>query len=213
MSRSHGILPVACLALASCGGGDSGDNAIAYDCSVFPAAAASPFILPWNVGTTHRANPHAARETSPQKYALDLLMPIGTEVLAILDGTVVRVVENFTDDDHTRGHENYVYVQHADDTVARYIHLTNNGALVAVGDAVAQGQVIGLSGDTGNSTDPHLHLDVTEGCCAVPPDYNQLPEGQTRPLNFRNAAGVTAAITPDLSCGLLLGEFYTALPY
>ena len=106
-----------------------------------------------------------------------------------------------------------VYVQHADDTVARYIHLTNNGALVAVGDAVAQGQVIGLSGDTGNSTDPHLHLDVTEGCCAVPPDYNQLPEGQTRPLNFRNAAGVTAAITPDLSCGLLLGEFYTALPY
>ena len=139
MSRSHGILPLACLVLASCGGGDSGDNAIAYDCSVFPAAAASPFILPWNVGTTHRANPHAARETSPQKYALDLLMPIGTEVLAILDGTVVRVVENFTDDDHTRGHENYVCVQHADDTVARYIHLTTNGAVVAVGDAGAQG--------------------------------------------------------------------------
>jgi murein DD-endopeptidase MepM/ murein hydrolase activator NlpD len=212
MSPTRGTLLVICLAMASCRG-DGNEDAIAYDCSVFPAAATSPYILPWNVGTTHLANPHAARETSPQKYALDLLMPIGTDVLAIRDGTVVRVVENFTDDDHTRGHENYVYVQHADDTVARYIHLTNNGALVAVGDAVVQGQVIGRSGDTGNSTDPHLHLDVTESCCAVPPDYNQLPEGQTRPLNFRNAAGATAAITPDMSCGLRRGERYTALPY
>ncbi len=212
MSRSHGILVAASLTLGSCGS-DSGDDAIDYDCSVFPAAASSPFILPWNVGTTHLANPHAARETSPQKYALDLLMPIRTPVLAIQDGTVVRVVENFTDDDHTRGHENYVYVLHADDTVARYIHLTLDGALVVVGDAVVQGEVIGLSGDTGNSTDPHLHLDVTAGCCAEPPDYNRLPEGQTRPLNFRNAAGATASVTPDLSCGLRRGERYTALPY
>jgi len=78
---------------------------------------------------------------------------------------------------------------------------------------VVQGQVIGLSGDTGNSSEPHLHLDVTEGCCAVPPDYNQLPEGQTRPLNFRNAAGATASTTADLTCGLRRGEYYTALPY
>jgi murein DD-endopeptidase MepM/ murein hydrolase activator NlpD len=210
MSAIHGIRVAVCLALTSCGGGD---DLIDYDCSVFPAATSSPFILPWNVGTTHLANPHAARETSPQKYALDLLMPIGTPVLAIHDGTVVQVVENFTDDDHTRGHENYVYVEHADGTVARYIHLTRDGALVAAGDAVVQGEVIGLSGDTGNSTDPHLHLDVTAGCCAIPPDYNQLPEGQTRPLNFRNAAGANASTTADLSCGLRRGELYTAMPY
>jgi murein DD-endopeptidase MepM/ murein hydrolase activator NlpD len=198
------------LALSACGGPDDHE----YDCAVFPEAAQSPHILPWNVGETHRAFPHAANfAPSPQMYALDLEMPIGTQILAIRDGTVVRVVENFSNDDHVFGHENAVYVEHADGTVARYLHLTTDGALVTVGDAVLQGEVIALSGNSGQSRGPHLHLDVTADCCAVPPNYDSLPAGQTQPLAFRNAGGARSGVPADQSCGLRVRVSYTALPY
>jgi hypothetical protein len=81
-------------------------------------------------------------------------MPVGTDILAMRAGLVVRVEESYYDGDHVPGHENHVNVQHEDGTVARYAHLTNLGALVQVGDLVQQGQPIGLSGDTGNSRAP-----------------------------------------------------------
>lgn len=194
-------------------GGDGGDE-FAYDCSVFPPAAQSPFILPWNVGDTHKAYPHAANfAPSPQMYANDLAMPVGTQVLSIREGTIVRVVENFSNVDHVFGHENAVYVEHADGTVARYLHLTTDGALVEVGQAVAQGQVIALSGNSGHSRGPHLHLDVTAGCCAIAPNYDRLPEGQTQPLTFRNAGTAHGGTPADLSCGLRDRVAYSALAY
>jgi murein DD-endopeptidase MepM/ murein hydrolase activator NlpD len=126
-------------------------------------------------------------------------------VLAMRAGTVVRVDESYFDGDNEPGHENRVMVEHADGTVARYVHLTHLGALVEVGDAVSQGQRIGLSGNTGNSSEPHLHFDVTRACCAAPPNYNEMPSGVTLPLTFRNAS-------PDSSCGLFFSVRYTAVP-
>src|SRR4051812_25042374 len=93
------------LALSACGGNKDFDLH-EYDCSVFPSAASSPYILPWEVGKTFLANPHAAWDVRAQIYAYDLGMPIGTQVLAIRDGTVVRVVESFSNADHLLGHEN-----------------------------------------------------------------------------------------------------------
>ena len=191
-----------------------GDEQIDYDCSVFPPAESSPYILPWHIGQTYLANPHAARETSVQRYALDILMPIGTDVLAIRAGIAVGVEEGFVDGDNVLGHENYVFVEHEDGSVARYLHLTQMGAIVEVGDLVQQGQPIGLSGHTGNSTEPHLHFDVTHSCCVVPPNYNELPFGETFPLAFRNARAESARAFPPLSsCGLRRGVRYTALPF
>jgi murein DD-endopeptidase MepM/ murein hydrolase activator NlpD len=197
--------------LAAC---DGDSNDFEYDCAVFPVAAQSPYILPWNVGETHKAYPHAANfAASPQMYAVDLEMPIGTQVLAIRDGTVVRMVENYSNDDHQFSHENFVYVEHADGTVARYLHLDTDGALVEIGDGVVQGEVIALSGNSGQSRGPHLHLDVTASCCAIAPDPNHLPEGQTQPLTFRNAGRTRNAAPADVSCGLRDSVSYVALPY
>jgi peptidase M23-like protein len=195
------------LWIAACGGGDggSGNQQARADCSVFPSVAASPYRLPWTVGQTWPANPHWVRDISVQRYAIDVPMPIGTDVLAMRAGKVVRVEESYFDGDNVFGHENHVFVEHEDGTVARYFHLTNLGALVQVGDAVTQGQRIGLSGHTGNSSGPHLHMDVTRSCCTIPPNYNELPAGETLPLTFRNAS-------PDSSCGLQPGVQYTALP-
>lgn len=195
---------LACCLASACGGGGDGDNA-ATDCAAFTPAAASPYLLPWQIGQAFVANPHAVWDPTVQRYAYDARMPIGTDVLAMRAGTVVQVEKSFIDGDTTPGHENFVFVQHADGTAARYVHLTNGGALVAVGDAVAQGQRIALSGHTGNSAAPHLHFDLTRSCCAGPPDNNALPAGETLPLSFRNAS-------PDSSCGLRDGVSYSALP-
>ena len=58
------------------------------------------------------------------------------------------------------GRGNLITVIHEDATVAMYSHLTLAGVLVLSGDAVAQGDTIGLSGNTGYSTEPRLHFSL-----------------------------------------------------
>ena len=191
------------VALTGCGGdGDDPANA-GVDCTLFTPAAVSPHVLPWHPGHTFKANPHLKDDRSVQKFAIDVAMPIGTDVLAMRAGTVASVEESFFDGDLTPGHANFVLIRHEDGTAARYFHLTHAGALVSVGDEVAQGEPIGLSGHTGHSSEPHLHFDVTRYCCSTPPNHNLMPAGETLPLSFSNAA-------PDSSCGLTHGASYTA---
>lgn len=86
---------------------------------------------------------------------------------------------------------------------AQFIHLTHNGVLVNEGDRVKQGQVIALSGNTGDTGGgAHLHLDVQQCGPNLPPNYNQLPCGQTLPIVFRN--------TRPHACGLVSNERYRA---
>ncbi|MFQ5527109.1 MAG: M23 family metallopeptidase [Thermoanaerobaculia bacterium] len=194
---------VALVLLSSCGGADS--PTAPPDCSEFPDQQTSPYVLPWSVGASYQAFLHLLRGNSVQRFAIDFTMPIGTTVVAARAGTVVRVEERYVDGDHTAGHENRIFLEHSDGTVARYVHLTRDGALVEVGELVAQGDPIALSGNTGNSSGPHTHFDVTSCCCITPPNYNELPCGQTLPLSFRN--------TQPHACGLEHGALYTAEPF
>jgi len=110
--------------------------------------------------------------------------------------------ERFTDLDRADFHENWVMIRHTDGTIGRYIHLTQNGALVELGDTILQGQKIGLSGNSGPSTGPHLHFDVQTCGPNLPPGYNRLPCGRTVPVSFRNTEGH--------SCGVVPGRPYLA---
>ncbi|MBI3823877.1 MAG: M23 family metallopeptidase [Planctomycetes bacterium] len=56
---------------------------------------------------------------------------------------------------------NVIGIRHDDNTLAQYLHLRKNGARVKKGQRVAQGEVIGESGNVGYSTSPHLHFEVT----------------------------------------------------
>lgn len=83
-------------------------------------------------------------------YGVDIVAPTGTPVLAARPGHVLESRADFA-----RGWGWTVVVQHPDGWITRYAHLSRN--LVRSGDAVVQGQRIGLVGSTGHSTGPHLH--------------------------------------------------------
>jgi len=59
-----------------------------------------------------------------------------------------------------KGVGNFLVVKHRSGTFGTYWHLKKNSIAVEVGDAVARGQVIAQSDNTGNSSTPHLHFDV-----------------------------------------------------
>lgn len=101
----------------------------------------------------------------PQNYyAVDFAADIGTTVLAARDGIVMQVESDFDkaglDMEKFGGRANYVRILHADGSMGLYAHLEEGGVLVRVGQQVRAGQPIGLSGNTGFTTGPHLHFAV-----------------------------------------------------
>jgi murein DD-endopeptidase MepM/ murein hydrolase activator NlpD len=100
---------------------------------------------------------------SESENAVDWTVPEGTVVCAAREGRVVGVREDSTvggPDRKLRPLANYVIIKHADGTFADYVHLKPGGALVKMGDEVTVGQPIGLSGQTGFTSAPHLHFSV-----------------------------------------------------
>ena len=62
---------------------------------------------------------------------------------------------------------NYVVVSHGTGNTTLYAHMSKRS--VKVGDVVKQGDVLGVTGSTGNSNGPHLHFEITEGGSRVDP--------------------------------------------
>lgn len=108
--------------------------------------------------------------------ALDFKVKKGTPVCAARGGVVTAMRK----DSDIRGLKpenlsdgNYIFIQHADGSIANYWHFKKDGVLVNVGDSVKTGQQIGFSGNTGYSAFPHLHFEV-QGYDAAG-NYTQLP--------------------------------------
>ena len=87
--------------------------------------------------------------------AVDIGAARGTPIHAAADGTVIVVRNNSA---WNGGYGNYVVITHANGTQTLYAHMTR--AIVASGQTVASGQVIGYVGTTGMATGPHLHFEV-----------------------------------------------------
>ncbi len=171
---------------------------------IYPEQATSPYVLPYSVGesyTVGQGNCTLASHNASinQQFAYDILMPIGTTIVASRGGLVVAVEHSFSDGTGVPGEENFIVVLHDDGTAGRYIHVTAQGALVKSNDFVAQGDALALSGNSGNSTAPHLHFDVIDGTC-IP---GELQICISIPINFGN--------TRTHHTGLIQGERYTAI--
>lgn len=124
----------------------------------------APFAVASNYPIT-QAFPEIATHTTPDsQYAVDLAMPIGTDIFAARDGVVFDVASNnFTaglDPALDGPKANVVRVMHDDGTYAIYAHLNTNTIRVRPGDRVRRGEYIADSGNTGFSSGPHLHFAV-----------------------------------------------------
>ena len=112
-------------------------------------------------GFGRRNAPKAGASTYHQ--GVDIAVPTGTAVWASSGGTVIVA-------GWQGGYGNVIYIQHPDGRVTRYGHLSR--IEVSPGQKVSQGQRIALSGNTGNSTGPHLHFEIRINGNAVNPlDY------------------------------------------
>lgn len=91
---------------------------------------------------------------------VDLKAAYGAEVRAAAGGKVAFAgVQN--------GYGNTVVVEHPDGVTTRYAHLSATD--VQVGEAVAEGQLLGRAGSSGRATGPHLHFEVSAGGQRVDP--------------------------------------------
>lgn len=96
---------------------------------------------------------HPVNKVKQFHNGIDLPVPVKTEVKCPFPGTVADVY-------HNASGGNQLTIRHDNGFVTGYAHLSK--ALVKKGDKVKQGQIIALSGNTGKSTGPHLHLTMKD---------------------------------------------------
>ncbi|WP_413110535.1 murein DD-endopeptidase MepM [Thaumasiovibrio sp. DFM-14] len=101
----------------------------------------------------------------------DFATPTGTPILSAGQGVVEKSEYHYAAG-------NYVVIRHGREYMTRYLHLDRR--LVKVGDKVSMGQRIGLSGNTGRSTGPHLHYELIQN--NRPVDAMRVPLPQAEPL-------------------------------
>lgn len=123
------------------------------------------YRLPYAPGTAHTViqsfNGTFSHE-GDDRFCVDWAMPEGTAVFAARGGRVMNIEAG---NEMAGGRElfdraNYVRVLHSDGSVGVYLHLRKDGVTVSEGDVVEEGSLIGYSGNTGFSSEPHLHFGV-----------------------------------------------------
>jgi len=159
-----------------------------------------PYRLPYALSTAVRvsqAYPVVRTHSDPgSQYAIDFVMPIGTDVFAARGGVVIEVASDFfeagTNYEVDGPRANVVRILHDDGTMGLYVHLNWNTIRVVPGQRVRRGEYLADSGNTGFSTGPHLHFVVqrNEGGALV-----------AVPLEFASSSGPITLVT---------GETYTA---
>jgi len=111
---------------------------------------------------------------APREHlGIDISAPIGSPIYARRSGVVVR-----QDAANVGGYGRQIVIDYGGGLATRDAHLSD--ASVKKGDHVRPGQVIGLTGVSGNPVvggDPHLHHEVLIGGRAVPPNAYQCPPG------------------------------------
>lgn len=133
---------------------------------------------------------HPIYKTARPHRGTDYAAPTGTPVYAAGDGRVIKA-------GYGRANGNYVFIQHGEQFVTRYLHLHKRK--VKQGQRVTQSQVIGTVGSTGAATGPHLHYEfLMNGVHRNPRTiHKKLPKAKSLPQSemaqFRQSTTSVAA--------------------
>ncbi len=101
----------------------------------------------------------------PSHRGMDFKTPVGTPIVSPRNGTVTRTNWN------TKYNGGCVEVRYSDGVVAKFLHLDSTE--VKAGQSVSKGTLLGLAGNTGRSTAPHLHYEMEKGGKVLDPvDYH-----------------------------------------
>ncbi|MFT4626942.1 MAG: murein DD-endopeptidase [Myxococcota bacterium] len=101
----------------------------------------------------------------PTHKGMDFKSPVGTALHTPRAGKVLRTNWN------TVPNGGCIEIEYSDGVVAKFLHLSD--VKVSPGDSVGAGSVIGLTGNTGRSTAPHLHYELARGGKVLDPtDYH-----------------------------------------
>ena len=135
-------------------------------------------------GNTAKLNQHH-NETS-QRFAFDFIQTnengkfyrtdgktnvdyysFGQPILAPATGIIIEAVDGLRDNapgviNHYQMLGNYVVIQHSENLFSVLAHLCQDSVMVKAGDEVKTGQKIGACGNSGYTTDPHLHYHVQD---------------------------------------------------
>lgn len=113
-----------------------------------------PTAVPISSGFGDRVAP--CRYCSSDHKGVDFTPGNGSPIFAIADGVVTAA-------EYGGGYGQFVYVEHelnGQSIVTVYAHMQRNSSSLRVGDEIPVGEFIGLVGNTGTSTGPHLHFEV-----------------------------------------------------
>ena len=156
------------------------------------------YILPYEHGTKRQIDQgyfgKFSHSEAGNEHAIDIPMPEGTNIIAARDGVVLKIKEDSSRGGASKSYQrdgNKIVVLHEDGSYAEYVHLQKDGALVELGDSVLAGQLIGLSGNTGRTTGPHLHFQVS-----IPTNRGLV---KSVPTTFYNHLGEVGPVSTGVS--------------
>ncbi len=104
---------------------------------------------------------HPVFLTEKMHKGADFKAEIGTPIYATSDGKIIKAEVS------SKGYGNHVLIQHDDEFSTMYAHMSE--IKVGIGQTVKKGDIIGLVGNTGASTLPHLHYEVQKNGKAIDP--------------------------------------------
>ncbi|NKY53959.1 peptidoglycan DD-metalloendopeptidase family protein [Nocardia vermiculata] len=150
------VLLLLLLLLAKCA---AEQNNTACGTNTGPTTVNGPLAYPLDpsveIGSGYRSSDR------PNHRGVDFPVPEGSPIYAFADGTVTAA-----QDTGVQGFSAWIVISHVIDgkpmsTV--YGHMNPGGVLVKVGDQVTAGQLIARSGNSGQSSGPHLHFEIWNG--------------------------------------------------
>ncbi|MBN9240210.1 MAG: M23 family metallopeptidase [Leifsonia sp.] len=116
----------------------------------------------WPANTTAVNDGFGYRDGGEFHGGIDIMAAGGSTIMAASPGTVVTVAED-------SGWGAYVKVDHGGGIYTLYAHMISGSQSVSVGQYVNAGDALGLVGQTGYASVPHLHFEVYAGGSRVDP--------------------------------------------